>query len=234
MLQRLKLSIALALVAFLALAAGYALPRPGRRGGDMMDAVAAVQRRSPRFLISEPNPAGNWVQIGAVYLCRAPRTAADVDGLIKDRWGHDPHWTGVICFQGTADPNQVAGPWAAEGGDCCLDYGAFAVFGDPEMLQEVQRILAAAGFQPTRDRTQPPLALPRRLPHPSRRGLPTDAPPLTNRTPSGFPRWVRRVKGPETRVAVNGGMGQRPEPGRVVWRTAADRAASGSVDGGTR
>jgi hypothetical protein len=147
MSQRLKCLLPLALASVLALAAGYALPRPGRRGGDMLDAVVAVQRRSPRFLVTEPTPPANWVQTGALYLCRAPRSAADVDGLGKQPSHLDPRWAGVICFKGTADPRQFDVPWVSGGGDRCLHYPDFAVFGDPELLQEVRAILAAEGFQ---------------------------------------------------------------------------------------
>jgi hypothetical protein len=151
MLQPLKFRVTLALVCVLAVAAGYALPRPARRGGDLLDAVAAVQRRSPRFLISEPVPPANLVRTGALYLCRTPRTAQDVDGLSKHPSRPDPRWAGVVCFKGTADPDQLDVPWVSDGGDRCLDYGTFAVFGDPEMLREVRAILAAEGFQLARD-----------------------------------------------------------------------------------
>jgi hypothetical protein len=143
---------ALAVISLLALAAGYNLPRPGRQGGDMLDAVMAVQRRSPRFLISEPTPPANWVQTGALYLCRKPRTAADLDGLSQHPCRPDPRWAGVVCFRGTADPHQLDVPWVSAGGDGCLHYGAFAVFGDPEVLQDMRAILAAEGFQLARDR----------------------------------------------------------------------------------
>ncbi len=151
MFRGFKSWVALALVAVVAVAAGYALPRPQRRGGDMLDAVAAMQRRSPRFLVSECTPPANWVQTGSLYLCRTPRTAEDVQDLSKDPNRPDPRWAGVVCFKGTADPHQVYVPWVAEGGDRCLDYGAFAVFGDPEVLCEVRAILAAEGFQPARE-----------------------------------------------------------------------------------
>jgi hypothetical protein len=130
-----------------ALAAGYTLPRPGE-AGDLMDAVAAVQRRAPRFLISEPTPPANWVRSGALYLCRAPRTVAEVDGLSKAPGEPDPRWAGVVCFKGTTDPNR---PYTSgvDGGPRCLEYGAFAVFGDPELLEEVRAVLAAEGFRPT-------------------------------------------------------------------------------------
>jgi hypothetical protein len=133
----------------LALAAGYALPRPGR-GGDMLDAVAAVQRRAPRFLISEPLPTANWAQIGTLYLCREAMTAGEADSLSKYPRHPDPRWAGVVCFRGTGDPGHFCFPGAAGGSHRCLDYGAFVVFGDPEMLEEVQAILAAEGFRPAR------------------------------------------------------------------------------------
>ena len=54
MSQPLKSWVALTLVCVLALATGFVLRRPPRRGGDLLDAAAAVQRRAPRFLVSEP------------------------------------------------------------------------------------------------------------------------------------------------------------------------------------
>ena len=138
-----------ALALLLALAAGYALPRPGR-GGDMLDAVAAVQRRAPRFLISEPRPPANWAQAGTLYLCTTARTAADVDSLSKYPRRPDARWVGVVCFRATTDPRQIYFPGVAGDGHRCLDYGTFAVFGDPELLNEVQTILAAEGFPPAR------------------------------------------------------------------------------------
>jgi hypothetical protein len=138
-----------ALVFILALAAGYALPRPGR-GGDMLDAVAAVQRRSPRFLVSEPLPPADWAQFGTLYLSRKAMTAAEADGLNKYPRQPDGRWAGVVCFRATADPRHVGFPGVAGSGHRRLDYGVFAVFGDPELLEEVQTILAAEGFPPAR------------------------------------------------------------------------------------
>jgi hypothetical protein len=152
MYLREKLSWCLA--GLLALAAVYgwnASRQPGRRGGDMLDAVAAVQRRSPRFLVSEPVPRANWARGGALYLCRTPRTAAEVDDLGKQPSRPDPSWAGVVCFKGTGDPHELDFPWVSEGGDRCLLYPEFAVFGDPEMLNEVRAILSAEGFQPVCD-----------------------------------------------------------------------------------
>jgi hypothetical protein len=140
---------ALVLAVILALAAGYALSRLGR-GGDMLDAVAAVQRRSPRFLISEPLPTASWAQSGSLYLCRTARTAGEVDSLSKYPSRPDARWAGVVCFRGTADPCQGCLFGVAGGSHRCLDYGTFWVFGDAELLEEVQAILLAEGFAPAR------------------------------------------------------------------------------------
>jgi hypothetical protein len=129
-----------------ALAIGYMLPRPAHRNGDILDAVAAVQRRAPRFLISEPLPPARWAHIGAVYLCRNPKSVAEIEAMSKYPWDVDPSWTGVVCIQGTNDPNRRYLAWLSDGGDRCLNYGGFAVFGDPEMINEVSAILTAEGF----------------------------------------------------------------------------------------
>jgi hypothetical protein len=148
----LKSRTRLAAVVVLALAAGYVLGRPGPRDGDMLDAVAAVQRRSPKFLVSEPSPLANWARSGSVYLCRSARTATEVDGLAKHPWTPDPRWTGVVCFRATVDRKGLYVPWIAEGGDRCLVYAEFAVFGDAQLLREVHAILADEGFHPAPDR----------------------------------------------------------------------------------
>lgn len=130
----------------LALAVGYLLPRPMRNHGDLLDAVAAIQRSSPHFLMSERLPPTNWVQAGILYLCTRPRSAEELDSLPKHAKAADPRWKGVVCFRGTSDPRPPYLPWVSEGGDGCLDYGQFTVYGDPQLLQEVRTILAAAGF----------------------------------------------------------------------------------------
>lgn len=135
----------LTVVFTVALAVGYALPR-SRNGGDLLDAVAAVQRQSPRFLVSEPCPPAEWARIGAVYLCRSPRTAEQVDELSKYS-RDDGGWDGIVCFKGTLDPRRGYDPWLSEGGSQCVKYPSFAVFGDPRCLDEVCAILAAAGFE---------------------------------------------------------------------------------------
>jgi len=150
MAPRVKWFMALAVVS--ALAVGYMLPRPAHRGGDILDAVAAVQRRAPRFLTSEPSPPARWAHVGALYLCRSPKNVAEIEALSKYPWHVDPAWSGVVCFQGTNDPNRRYLAWLADGGERCLLYGGFAVFGDPDMLEEMRAILAAEGFHQTTSR----------------------------------------------------------------------------------
>jgi hypothetical protein len=145
----LKSRALLLLVSLLSLAAGLALPRAGRRPGDMLDAAAAVQRRAPLFLISEPLPHAGWAKGGALYLCRTAKTADDVEKLGKRPPGQGPGWAGVVCFKGTADPDIGYVPGVSDGGDRCLAYGPFAVYGDPELLEEVRAILAAEGYRPS-------------------------------------------------------------------------------------
>jgi hypothetical protein len=140
----------LPLVFVLALTTGYALPRSEGKGGDMLDAVAAVQRRSPYFLVSEPRPPANWVRFGALYLCRMPRAALKLEALGRYPQMLESTWDGVVCFRGTSDPREIV-PWAGAGGDHCLDYGDFAVFGDRDMVREIRAILAAEGFQLIRE-----------------------------------------------------------------------------------
>lgn len=125
-------------------------PAHADRGRDMLDAVTAVQRRSPRFLISEPLPsslwADNWALYGVVYLSRSPRTPDDVERISWIRDTDDPRWAGVVCFKGIRNPRDGYTPRASDD-DRCLKYGAFVVFGDAEMLQVVRDILAREGFK---------------------------------------------------------------------------------------
>jgi hypothetical protein len=147
MKRTIKLFAALLLFVALALGAGYALPRPAR-GGDVYDAVAAVQRHSPHFLIGEPPPPPKQGRrTVAVYLSRTPMTVADIERLRKgpDRGGRD--WEGVACFKDTTDPAVGYIPWVTDGGECCLRFRTFAVYGDPAVLREVRAILAAAGHR---------------------------------------------------------------------------------------
>jgi len=114
----------------------------------MLDAVALVQRRSPYFLVSEPLPPPGWARRGALYLCRAVRAAEDLDRLSRRPGRPASGWAGVVCFQGTAGPRGSYIPRVSDGGEGCLHYGAFAVYGDPELLGEVRAALAADSIRP--------------------------------------------------------------------------------------
>ena len=137
-------------------ATAYTLKRTARADHrrDMLDAVTAVQRRSPRFLISEPLPSSvwsdNWAQYGVVYLCRSPRTPEDVDRIGSVRDTNDARWEGIICFKGIRNPRDAHTPWRSDN-DRGLKYGGFVVFGDAGMLQEVRDILAREGFKQFHD-----------------------------------------------------------------------------------
>jgi hypothetical protein len=138
-----KLWTAIAMMA--AMACGYALPRPTRPNWGLLDAVAAVQRRKPHFLITEPVPTMQWAQSGSVYVCRTPKTPEQIERLGKYPLRHEAGWEGIVCFRGTRDLDRTYVPWINEGGERCLDCGAFAVFGDAGMLREIRDILAAEG-----------------------------------------------------------------------------------------
>ena len=137
----------LALAATLSLAAGYALPRPAKRGGDMLDAVAAVQRRCPLFLVTECGCPPGWVTEGGIYLSRTRKTTDDVEDLVKDPHGYDDRWQGIVYFKACAHRDRVYLFIRSGAGDRLLDYGDFVVYGDPELLREVRPILASAGFE---------------------------------------------------------------------------------------
>ena len=147
MTQHVK-SWAPAALVLIAVVTGYVYARFEGRDGDMMDAVAAVQRHSPHFLVSEPQPMPDWVKDGCLYLSRTPRTAQAMDLMSKYPAQRDSSWAGVVCFRGTACPTAVYVPWVADGGDLCLQYGSFAVYGDPELLAEVRAALDREGFRP--------------------------------------------------------------------------------------
>lgn len=114
---------------------------------DMLDAVAVVQRNSPRFVVSDPIPGANWAKSGSLYLCRTPRTAEELDGLNKGVGGDDPRWEGILCFKGI-DNTTLYVPWVSEAGPDCVHYRSFAIWGDPAEVKEVQALLAAEGIEP--------------------------------------------------------------------------------------
>ncbi len=150
MSSQMKSSIRWSLLALVALALGYALPRPQRRGADLLDAAAAVQRRAPLFLVSESEPSAGWVRQGSLYLCRSARGLAEIAALKHNPWRRGSRWAGIVCFRGTVDPSLAYDPWLSEADACCLHYGTFALYGDPNLVREIQSILALEGFHPGR------------------------------------------------------------------------------------
>jgi hypothetical protein len=137
----------LALASALSLAAGYALPRPPKKGGDLLDAVAAVQRRCPLYPTAERGLPYSWAAEGGVYLSRTSKTPAEVELLTKDPRGYDGQWDGVVYFKARARRGQAVLPFLPGSADRVLDYGDFAVYGDPKLLQEVRAVLSDQGFE---------------------------------------------------------------------------------------
>jgi hypothetical protein len=138
----------LGLVSALSLAAGYALPRPAKQtGGDMLDAVAAVQRHTPLFLVTERGCPPNWGTEGGIYLSRTSKSPDDVEDLVKLPRGYDQRWHGVVYFKACVHRDRVDFPILSGPRERVLDYGNFAVYGDPELILEVAPILESAGFQ---------------------------------------------------------------------------------------
>src|SRR5262245_41069458 len=99
MLMQGKFCCLLALVAAVSLTVGHVLPRPAKPRGDMLDAVAAVQRRCPLYITADRGHPGNWVTGGGVYLSRTSRTPAELDCLLKDSRTYDKRWDDVIYFK---------------------------------------------------------------------------------------------------------------------------------------
>jgi hypothetical protein len=114
----------------------------------MLDAIAAVQRQTPMFLISEKSmPRPVWLHEGGVYLSRTRLSHDEVDGLPRDPRHRDQRWDGVVYFKARADCGEQGSPVVDLWEGCCLDYGAFVVYGDAALLSEVRTILARAGFE---------------------------------------------------------------------------------------
>jgi hypothetical protein len=139
----------LVLIAALSLAAGYALPHPVKKGGDMLDAVVAVQRRCPVYVTAEPRQPSNWIAEGGIYLSRSSKTPTELDHLLKDSRVYDEHWDGVVYFKACGLHRERLLAFLAAPADRALNYRDFGVYGDPAMLQEVRSILAEQGFVPT-------------------------------------------------------------------------------------
>jgi hypothetical protein len=148
MLAQARSWVLIALIAAVSLAAGYFLPRPVKKGGDMLAAVAAVQRRCPLYITAERGQADNWVAEGGIYLSRTSRTAEDLDHLLKDSRSYDGHWDGTVYFKACGRHRERMLPFLPGPGDRALDYGDFGVYGDPDLLKEVRSILAEQGFLP--------------------------------------------------------------------------------------
>jgi hypothetical protein len=151
MSKRLRVQFLAALLAGLAFAAGYALRRPTPRAGDMLDAVAAIQRHSPMHLLSEraaPRPC--WLREGGVYMSRAPLTHEQAEDLPHGPGAGEVRWRGVVYFKGCADRDRHF-PLVYVWQERCLDYGDFAVYGDRDLLGEVRLVLAREGFQTIRE-----------------------------------------------------------------------------------
>jgi hypothetical protein len=120
-------------------------------GGDMLDAVAAVLRHSPLFLMPERGCPRNWVTEGGIYLSRTGKTPDKVEALVKDPRYYDDRWHGVVYFKAYADRDRVALYFLAGAGDRILDYSDFVVYGDPELLRVLHSVLKGAGFETTGD-----------------------------------------------------------------------------------
>jgi hypothetical protein len=146
MLQHARFWCLLALVAAVAFTAGYALSRPAKRGGDMLDAVAAVQRRCPLYLIAERGRPSSWATEGGIYLSRTDKTPDEVEHLLKDSRNYDGHWDGVVYFKACGQHRERMLAFLPGPSDRALDYGDFGVYGDPELVKEVRSILADQGF----------------------------------------------------------------------------------------
>ena len=138
-----------ALISAVCVATGYMLHRSERRGGDVLDAVAAVQRRSPLYLVPERGRPSNWATDGGFYLSQTSQTPEELDRLVKDPRSYNERWHGIVYFKACAGrvPHFLSFLPGPE--DKVLDYGGFAVYGDPEMVQTVRSILANEGFEMT-------------------------------------------------------------------------------------
>jgi hypothetical protein len=99
MLKQVRLWFLIAMAAVMLIVAGYAVPRSVKKGGDMLDAVAAVQRRCPIYLTAERDRPHAWVTHGGIYLSRTSMTAEELDYLLKDSRTDDARWDGVVYFK---------------------------------------------------------------------------------------------------------------------------------------
>jgi len=152
MFQPMKSWIVLALASAVGLATGYYLPRPEKHGGDILDAVAAVERRCSLHLIPERGRPHNWVTDSGFYLCRDSQDPVELDRLFKDPRQYDERWHGIVYFKACARRNPFFLSFLPAPEDKVLHYGSFAAYGDPELIQTVRSILADEGFEAARPR----------------------------------------------------------------------------------
>jgi hypothetical protein len=69
---------------------------------------------------------------------------------VKDPRRFDERWRGVVYFKNCTHRDRVQFPILAGPSERLLRYGDFAVYGDPELLQEVGATLEEAGFRADR------------------------------------------------------------------------------------
>jgi hypothetical protein len=136
----------LALISGVGVATGYLLHRPEKRRVDILDAVAAVERRCSLHLIPERGRPLNWVTDSGFYLCRVGQTPEELDRLIKDPHQYSERWNGIVYFKACARRGAYCLSFVPGPEDKVLRYGGFAVYGDPELIQIVRSILADEGF----------------------------------------------------------------------------------------
>jgi hypothetical protein len=150
MFKHLRLWWPFALAAVVFVAGWYAVPRRPKKGGDILDAVAAVQRRCPLVVVTElRSGATESVTERGMYLTRNYKTPEELDHLGKYPELYDNRWDGVLYFKSRGARRDTHLPFLPAPADRALTYGDFAVYGDPELLKEARRILAEVGFETT-------------------------------------------------------------------------------------
>jgi hypothetical protein len=140
----------LGLISVVCLTVGYVLHHPEKKGGDILDALAAVERGYSLYLVPERGQPPNRATEGGFYLCRTSKTPEELDRLIKDPRDYNERWQGIVYFKACARRHRLFLPFLPGPDDKVLDYGGFAVYGDPELIQIVCSILTDEGFETTR------------------------------------------------------------------------------------
>jgi hypothetical protein len=131
-------ALAFGLAAFLA---RMSKPPPGAA-----DAVAALRDAG---LQVQPDQPENWEggEFLAYWVTDGPRDWRELGLLSKARM-REPSWSGVVWLR-DRPIDSIRGFFAlpcCEG--CWLDYRTFYVCGDPDLVREVRRVLAARGIEP--------------------------------------------------------------------------------------